>query len=288
MTTVVNQFKTYLSQVGYSEGTKNMLPALVSEFLVQQQVTDIIYIRQQQVKAFYEWLHTRPLKRRRGALSEMMIQHYMYALRTFFDWLELTGQIDYNPISALKFKKAQQNKRQPLTREEIDGLFAVAESLEETALLHLLYSCGLRRSEAWALNINDVHFGAQLLYVRDGKGSKRRVIPLTRRVGAALENYYTQDRHQYKAKTARDAEAFMLSRLGYRLSGSSYVKRLKQLINRAGIEKEIGPHHLRHSIATHLLQGGMSIEQVRNFLGHAVLESTQVYAKPTTEQIKQL
>lgn len=288
MTALIHPFKEYLYQVGYSESTQRMLPALVTEFMQQQHITDISCIEQQQVRSFYEYLQTRPLQKRSGALSEMMISHYVYALRTFFTWLQVTEQSDYNPISGLKFKKPKQNQRQPLTATEIKQLFEAATTLKQTAILHLFYSCGLRRTEGELLNIHDIHFKDQLLYVREGKGAKRRVIPLTEKVTADLESYYLQDRCNSKVKRVKDEEAFFLNRIGNRMTGDQCGRALQYLADKAGIKKEITLHHLRHSIATHLLQGGMPMEQVRDFLGHYFLESTQVYARPAAEQLKLL
>jgi integrase/recombinase XerD len=292
MTSITQQFKAFLYQVGYSESTVNMLPACVSEFIDQQQITDIVQVEQQKVKQFYEYLQTRPLKKRSGALSEMMISHYVYALKTFFSWLEITGQIDYNPISGMKFKRAKQHVREPLTADEIKLLFEAAGSLKETALLHIFYSCGLRRSEGEALNIQDMHFKLQLLFVRQGKGAKRRVVPVTERVSKSLEEYYLHERCASTVKNVKDMEAFILNKRGRRMKGDGYNKMLRALIDKTNNAELIAHnctlHHLRHSIATHLLQSGMSMEYVRDFLGHTFLETTQIYAKPHAEQLKLL
>jgi integrase/recombinase XerD len=288
MTSLVNEFKNYLYQLGYSEGARQTLPALVAEFLEQQQISHIGYVAQEQIIAFYDWLHVRPLKRGSGALSEAMISQYVYALRTFFSWAEVTGQTDYNPVSALKFKQPDQNSRQPLPIAAIQALFEAAATLKQKALLHVFYSCGLRRSEGEALNIRDVHFKEQLLYVREGKGARRRVVPLTQKVAADMEAYYLQERCSSAVKKVKDGDAFMLNRHGTRLQGEGYIKILNNLKDKAGIDMEITLHHLRHSIATHLLQGGMNLEYVRDFLGHRHLESTQLYAKINPQQLKQL
>jgi integrase/recombinase XerD len=288
MISLIASFKAWLYQLGYSEGTRNMLPACVREFLQQQRVTDIQCIEPRQISDFYTWLQTRPLKKRSGALSEMMIHHYVYALKTFFSWLEITGQIYYNPISGLVFPQPAQNSREPLSREEMKRLFEAATSGKETALLHLFYSCGLRRSEGEALNIADVRYKEQLLYVRSGKGAKRRVVPMTAAVAKELEAYWLEERCGYSAKKVKDEEAFMLNRIGKRMSGAGYNDLFKILAGRAGLSAEITLHHLRHSIATHLLQSGMSLEQVRDFLGHSFLETTQLYARPSAEQLSLL
>ena len=288
MDELLSSFKNYLFRLGYSKGTVKMLPALAREFIEQQCITDASYIEQEQVKSFYHYLHTRPLKRRSGALSEMMIHHYVYALKTFFNWLEVSGQADYNPISGMKFQRPQQHQRQPLTIAEVQQLFAAVKTTKEKAVLHLFYSCGLRRSEGETLNTGDVQLRRQLLYVRQGKGAKRRVVPLTASVAADLEKYYLEERTGSAAIIATDTEAFVLNRIGSRMKGDQFNSLLHRLTQRAGIEKDITLHHLRHSIATHLLQSGMNMESVRDFLGHRFLETTQIYAKAKPEQIKSL
>ena len=284
----LSSFTAWLYQVGYSEGTQKMLPACVREFLEQQQIKSIEYIEPQQVRDFYDWLQIRPLKKRSGALSEMMIHHYVYALKTFFTWLEITEQLDYNPISGLVFRRPKQNARAPLSREEISRLFGAVTHGKERTLLHLYYSCGLRRSEGETLNIADVRYKEQLLYVRAGKGAKRRVVPMTAAVATDLETYWLQDRCGQAAKKVKDEEAFMLNRIGRRMSGAGYNDLFKALAIRAGLSAEITLHHLRHSIATHLLQSGMPLEKVRDFLGHYFLETTQLYARPSAEQLSLL
>lgn len=291
MTTNTNEqtaqiFRDYLSRLGYSKGSIYMLPNCVKEFLDYHHTTGLQSFTQQHIHQFYEWLHIRPNKLKCGGLSEMMISHFIYSLKVFFNYLEETGQINYNPISVMKFKRPKSNSREPLTQKEINKLFEVATTPREKTLLHLFYSCGLRRSEAEALNINDIHFKQQLLYVREGKGAKRRAIPMTGKVAAALENYYLNERTNIKAH--HDQEAFILNRTGSRMRGDSYNKAVKEIIRKAGITKEVTLHHLRHSIATHLLESGLNIEYVRDFLGHSHLEATQIYAKVQQYQLKKL
>lgn len=288
---ILQDFKNYLYQLGYCKPIQKTLPALVKEFLGQQQINNIHCIEQQQIKSFFIYLNERPLKRGSGALSEGMISQYAYALQTFFSWLEITKQINYNPISAIKFKQPKKNSREPLSIEQINCLFEASDTLQYKVVLHLFYSCGLRRTEAQLLNIRDVHFRDQLLYVREGKGNKRRVIPMTAKVITDLENYYSSERTYLKAKNIHDEPAFMLNRFGNRMSGESYGELLKTIIKKSVISHlspVISLHHLRHSIATHLLQGGMGMEYVRDFLGHRFLDTTLIYAKVNATQIQLL
>ena len=284
---ITQDFKNYLQQLGYSKGSCYMLPRCAKEFLEYCSETPLKELTQEHIQQFYQWLHIRPNKlKKSGGLSETMIHHFIFSLKVFFNWLEATGQIQHNPISAMKFKRPEPNPREPLEQEEIHQIFQAANTLRETALLHLFYSCGLRRSEAVALNISDIHFKQQLLYVRAGKGAKRRVIPMTTKVVQKLEHYYLDERTQ--VQTDDNQEAFMLSKTGTRLSGDSYNREVKVIIQRAGITKSVTLHHLRHSIATHLLESGLSVEFVKEFLGHSNLEATQVYAKVNQNQLRRL
>jgi len=281
----VKEFRDYLQQLGYSKSSVYMLPDCVKAFLDYNNITDIKEAGQQQIRAFYKWLQQRPHKRKEGALSEQYINHHIYALKVFFSWLEATGQITANPISTMKFKRPTPNPREPFTQDEIKALFHACQDIKETALLHLFYSCGLRRTEAVRLNTRDIHFKQQVLYVREGKGTKRRAVPMTIKVSQELETYYLEKRIQPNSK---DPDAFMLNQTGTRMSGDSYNRRLKEIAARTEIKREISLHYLRHSIATHLLENGLTIEYVRDFLGHSHLEATQVYAKVPHYLIKKL
>lgn len=281
---IVDSFKSYLSVLGYSSTTRSMLPACIRDFLAYGAYSSVQEIQPVDISMFYEWLHERPLKRGEGALSDMMISHYVYALKVFFSWQLETGAITRNPVSVLKFKRPARNHREPLTVGEIQTLFAAAVTCREHAMLHLFYSCGLRRSEAVRLRLSDVHLRQRLLYVRSGKGDRRRVIPLTGRVAVSLEQYILQER----GKARYTGTSFMLNSIGKAMRGDSYVLLLKSLLRKAGMSKDISPHYLRHSIATHLLQSGMSMEYVRDFLGHQCLETTQVYARSGSHQLQGL
>ena len=276
------QFKQHLEYLGYTQNTVLMAYASIKEFLCYTAMPVIENINQEQIQSYYEHLQNRSQKRKDEPLSEVYINHQMYCLKLFFSWLEQTHQISYNPISNIQFKRPKVNTRQPLSQYQIKQLFDSTQNLQEKTILHLCYSCGLRRSEAVNLNLIDIDFGNNVLYVRNGKGAKRRVIPINKTVKNDLENYVKEYRKD------KDLEPFMLSRIKKRMLGDGYNRLLKELLKRTEIIEEITLHHLRHSIATHLLENGMSIEFVRDFLGHSHLESTQIYAKVRSYQIKKL
>jgi integrase/recombinase XerD len=282
--TILAAFRTYIEQIGYSKTSQYQIPYCVNEFLRQVAEPNIKKINQHHILDFYEYLQTRPLKRKPGILSEAMIQHYVFSLKTFFSWLEQTEQLTTNPISNIRFKRAEINPREPLSQQEIKALFAACKTAKEIAILHLFYSCGLRRTEAVSLTINDIHFSKNLLYVREGKGAKRRVIPITEKVKRELEHYFLTER--IKLKNAKDQDAFIVNSTNERMRGDSYNSILKQLLQKAGITKPVSLHHLRHSIATHLLENGLSLEFVRDFLGHSHLETTQLYTRVSISLVK--
>jgi integrase/recombinase XerD len=279
-------FRKYLMQIGYSKSSCYMLPVCVKDFLAYHNSTDRNRLTTEHIHQFYEHLQNRPHKKKEGGLSEQYINHHIYALKVFFNWLEQTGQIQFNPISVMKFKSPTPNKREPLSQEEIKILFEAVQTQKENAILHLFYSCGLRRSEGETLNIQDVHFKKQILYVREGKGAKRRAVPITERVSKELESYYLNERIQLTK--VKNTEAFILNRIGLRMRGAGYNKVLKTILQRTELSQETTLHHLRHSIATHLLESGLEIEKVRDFLGHGFLETTQIYAKVHPNQLKKL
>ncbi|MBO9154076.1 tyrosine-type recombinase/integrase [Chitinophaga sp. GCM10012297] len=279
----LSQFKSYLQAVGYSTTSVYMLPYCTGEFLSFTGGSDLAAITVTDLLAFYDHLQVRPLVRREGTLSGAMIDHYGYGLRVFFNWLQSTGQIDMNPASGLRLPRWGSAERQPLNPAQIGLLFDHAGNLRNRVILHLFYSCGLRRSEAEALNIADVSFTQRLLYVRSGKGARRRVVPLPASVAACLERYYLAERQH--APGASDPDCWLLNRVGQRLRGGRLNEVVGAIAARAKIAEPVTAHRLRHSIATHLLGRGMDMEQVRVFLGHRCLETTQRYAKTDEAKI---
>jgi integrase/recombinase XerD len=277
--TIVKQFRIHLERLGYSKSSVQMFPSCVKEFLEFTR-KPIEEIEPQNITNYHQHLQERPNKRRPGGLSESYITHHIYALKLFFTWQQEKGSIIENPISSLEFKAPTSKPREILTQEEIKQLFKATKSLKERAVLALFYGCGLRRTEGEKLNLKDIHFRSNILYVREGKGSKRRAVPLSPRVKTELWNYAINERLAVENETA-----FMTNQIHKRTRGSSYNNILKTILDNAGIQKEITLHCLRHSIATHLLESGLSVEYVRDFLGHKHLESTQIYTRVKNKQL---
>ncbi len=270
MKSLKSSFARYLRTIGYGPSSQNMMNFALSELL--DYYPDIATISKRDIENYATYLSGRPNRKRSGGLSSSMLRQYLYGLKVFFSWCEQTGRIRLNPMSGYVLPEVESSVRAILSEQEIRRLYEVCESYQDRALLGLFYGCGLRRSEGEKLNAMDIHFREGLLYIRKGKGGKRRVIPLSRAVRHDLVNYYREERGHHP-----DQRAFMLNGWGLRMKGNTYNDRLKQLVSKAGIGKAVSLHSLRHSIATHLLNKGLRLEQVRDFLGHAHLETTQLY-----------
>lgn len=285
--TEVANFRTHLERLGYSKTSVNMLPNCLGEFLSYQGHCPVKTITPADIIRYHQYLQERPHQRRAGGLSESYIHHHIYSLKLFFGWQEEQGNITANPISSLEFPRPKSKAREVLTQSEIQALYTACETLKEKAVLSLFYGCGLRRSEGEKLNLKDIHFRSNLLYVREGKGKKRRAVPLSPQVARDLKNYIYKERYSPKNSQSRanTEVAAITNRIGKRTSGYSYNKLLKTLLERASIKKEISLHSLRHSIATHLLERGLTVEYVRDFLGHKHLESTQLYTRVKNKQL---
>lgn len=277
-------FRIELQNLGYSKGLINSYPKYAQNLLNYNKVS-ADKTTENQIKEYYEYLKAKPKSNGKGIISQSHVHSQLLAIRLFFEYLQRLGKIKRNPYT-LKVKSPVNNPRNILTQNEIQTLYKNTQNLEEKTILHLCYGCGLRRTEAQDLNIKDVNFEQKLLFVRKGKGKKRRVIPITEKITNDLQEYYNQS-ELYRNE---NQEAFLINYQGNRITGTTIYKTFKKLLQKAKItttEENICLHSLRHSIATHLLENEMSIEMVRNFLGHQNLKTTQIYTRVTNLKLKQ-
>lgn len=284
-------YKEYHQQLGYSRATQQRNAGCLKYFflwLEENRIRHAEQIETDHIKQYRSHEEDRPNRKRAGTPGASFIAATLNAIRIWLHYLQQTSQISSNPMSAIRIVNTTSEPRDILTLAEIKELYGACRSLRERAVLHLLYGCGLRRSEAIKLNINDVHFKSGLLYVCDGKGRKRRVIPMSATVSHELRQYYVHERSHYATKrTEADNElAFILGATGNRVTGCRLCYILIDIVERTTIGKRVTPHGLRHSIATHLLSGGMSLEYVREFLGHKYIDTTQIYTRVTADQLK--
>jgi integrase/recombinase XerD len=204
------------------------------------------------------------------------------AVRKFFQWLLAEGMLAHNPSASLEFpKRGRPLPRNVLTPEEARTLIEATpikkpRDIRDRALIEVLYATGIRRAELIALTVYDLDLLAATLKVERGKGDFTRIVPLTNSAMAALKLYLDEARPVY-AKHATQVSLFVSSRSGGPLDDDDIVRIVRKAARRAGIAKHITPHTLRHSLATHLLQGHADIRQIQKLLGHRRLTSTEIY-----------
>lgn len=285
----LGEFKTALETQGY-KGT-GMYYSIVREFLFFSEskgIACIIDIQAGEIIAYYEHLRERPNHRKEGGLSETMIRHHLFGLRLFFDYLMEAGEIESSPARLPKFNIGKPNERNILSTEEVQELYASCETKRDRALIGIAYGCGLRRNEIEKLNAVDVILNKGIVIVREGKGGKYRAVPVSDSVLKDLKEYMLYERYRNIIPGQQQA-AFFVNDYGKPISGDKHNERLKSLIGRTHnpviISKGITLHCLRHSIATHLLDNGASIEFVQKFLGHAEMDTAMVYSRKRKQRL---
>jgi len=278
-------FKEWLGLIGYSPSTVQHMPRRVQEFftyLETQQVSSLQQIEHRHIQGFYQLQKDRASHNSGKPLSNSTVNGYLRNLRLLAQYLQETGQ-GFLDVDIPNEPKATPEK-EILTPTEIMQLYnAIDENttgLRDRALLSVYYGCGLRSNEGVQLNISDILLEKGLLYVRKGKGYKERYVPFVQSQYQDFKNYLNYCR-PLLVKENKEQEAFMLNSQGRRITYQNALTTLKTLQQRTGNEalqnKPVGLHTLRHSIATHLLQRKMPLEDISQFLGHKSIYSTEVY-----------
>jgi integrase/recombinase XerD len=212
------------------------------------------------------------------------------AIRMFHKFLMVENYADTNPSSIIEAPRTMHKLPEFLTSPEVDVLFAACEgtsweNVRDRAMLELLYATGLRVSELVNLKLREVNLDAGYL-MTVGKGNKERLVPIgesaRQKVGGYLEGV------RYKLDPMNQNPHLFLSRLGAAMSRQAFWNIIKKRTLMAGIRKNISPHTLRHSFATHLLENGADLRSVQIMLGHADLATTQIYTHVTRERLKRL
>jgi integrase/recombinase XerD len=277
----VTQFKDYLATLGYAAGTITNLPIYIRAFMFYLEnntgMEEALTVRVETLLSYKTYLSERPNQRKSGNLSTSEQRHNIWAIRLFYRFMEQSRQIEVNPTHALKYPVLDPPERHPLSQSDIQTLYDNCQTETKRAILALFYGCGLRRSEAVHLNIRDIDFSQNYLYVRSGKGKKRRVIPLSNQTLKDLYTYTFGERMTLLLNgQIQKTTSFLLNQKGNPMRGNTLAKHVLDLKKVSKI-KHLTCHSLRHAIATHLLENGLSIEQIRDFLGHEQLETTQIY-----------
>lgn len=261
------------------------------------------------IERFMQWIYDREIADRNNN-----IHHYekssqariLSSVRSFYNFLLVNDAIESLPTEFVTPPKAGQHLPEVLSTTEIDSIIATidtstAKGIRDRAMLETLYSCGLRVSELIALRLGDLFFGEGYIRVI-GKGDKQRLVPISttarNRITEWLDcrDQYAEKKKSNKAEEksgnkkrkskSSDIDTLFLNNRGKALTRVMVFTIIKQAAERAGIDKPISPHTFRHSFATHLLEGGASIRQVQEMLGHESITTTEIYTHLDTTRLR--
>jgi len=283
---LVLRFRDWIETLGYVKSTVYGQPRQALEFLEwleKQEVTTVKNITKQHFHDFIEYFKQRPNKRQKGGVSSAHINKQINALNRLIEYLRMNRKINFS----LQLKQVENEAtRKPivLTKSEVQDLYKATDNtligIRDRAMLAVYYGCGLRKSEGLFLTVDDVLFDKKQLFVQKAKNGHQRYVPIPTKGLQDLENYIYSARPLLLDTESKNSRLFISER-GTSLHPESMKKRLDALREKSHNTRlkdtTFGLHTLRHSIATHLLQAGMELENIALFLGHKSLDSTQVY-----------
>jgi site-specific recombinase XerD len=237
----------------------------------------------------------RVLRRFAGVLSERgnsrsTVARKLAAFRAFYRVLVERGDLDASPADLVASPKRESNLPTVLSRGEIDQLLdslpaSTPLQLRDRALFELAYAAGLRAAELVDLDVESLDREGEQLRV-EGKGGKTRIVPAGEHAWKAIDAYVERGRPELAAAGEQRDPALFLSRTGRRLATTDVRRRLRRALRQAGVQAAASPHALRHSFATHLLDGGADLRTIQELLGHSSLSTTQTYTRVESKRLR--
>ena len=223
--------------------------------------------------------------------SSKTISRQISSIRSFHQFLLREKVSEQDPTVHLEMPKKEQALPKVLSVEDIDALISAPsiekpQGVRDIAILEIMYGSGMRISELISLNLEDVHLTMGFVRVF-GKGGKERIIPLGRGALTACRNYLSDARPQLLGNAPK-TDAFFITQRGKRFTRQGCWKIIKEHAETAGIKKEITPHVLRHSFATHLIENGADLRAVQELLGHADISTTQIYTHVSKTRLSEV
>ena len=221
-------------------------------------------------------------------INARSINRHIVSIKNYFKFLEKNNNIKYNPFEEITGLKTPKKLPKVLSEEDVNNLLDIelndAFSYRNKAMLELMYSSGLRVSELLNLEVNNIDFNMNLVRVF-GKGSKERIVPIDDIATKYLDEYINVYRNTLLKN--KESDILFLNSRGDKLTRQGFFKILKIIAREKGIKKELSPHTLRHSFATHLLNHGADLRSIQTMLGHENIETTQIYTHVSDNYIKE-
>ncbi len=282
-------YNKHLLVLGYNPNTCLSRYLYLKQFfswLESLQINELEAITPKNIVDYQSFIKTQKNTRTKENLVKETIYSRLRNIQNYFGYALEIGKLKTNPASSFKFyTQKEQTERIIFTQNQIQELYKNCENEQEKMILNIGYGCGLRVGEMVKLNKKDIDLQENRLIVESGKNNKRRIVPITNQIVIELKLFLKEN---------KEIKPIFLNIENRRMQSGSFNLILKKLIDKTNFGKrfkqaelnKIGMHTLRHSIATHLLENGMKLEQVQTFLGHSNLETTEVYTHISTEQLK--
>jgi integrase/recombinase XerD len=274
----IEEFLNHLKyERGYSENTTSSYGRDLKhfqEYLKSAQVNSLKNISRTHISAFISSLAGL-------GLASSSIERHVAAVKSLFGHLVREGLIQSNPTSDIKPPKKSKKLPKALTFNEAKILVESPKSLRDRAIMELLYATGIRASELIQLSLNDMNLDVGFIKCF-GKGGKERIVPLGASAAAAIKQYVKSERKK------SDSDALFLDKYGRPFTRQGLWSLVKKYVRASGIRQSATTHTLRHSFATHLLEGGADLRSVQEMLGHSDISTTQVYTSVSRERLKKV
>lgn len=282
---ILGRYGSYLTvERGYSDNTRDAYVTDVSKLLNALAAADIDPTKAtvDDLRTFMGDLHDLGIMPRSCA-------RILSGIKNFYRYLRLEGIMETDPTELLESPSVGSHLPSVLSLEEIDALIAAMEDTptgrRNRAIVETMYGCGLRVSELCALQISHIDFRNAVMLIR-GKGSKERLVPVNEVALTRIKNYVDTDRNDVPIASV-DADTVFLNSRGRHLSRVMIFYILREAAARAGIRTPLSPHTLRHSFATHLLEGGANLRSIQQMLGHESIATTQIYLHIENSRLRQ-
>lgn len=285
----IKNYKIHLEILGYHKATITAKRLCIKAFFTYLEENKIFILQEIEAKniaEYYKILQQKRSFKNGELLTKESVNGRMRSLQKYFGYLLELGTLKKNPASGFIFPfEKQRSERIIFSQSEIGELYGKVENLQEKAILNIAYGCGLRAGEMVRMNKEDINLQENLVIVEKGKNNKRRIIPLTEKAKEDLQEFIF---------SVEENKQLFTNIENRRMQITSFNRILKKLLYRTEFGKKftklelqkIGIHTLRHSIATHLLENGMKLEQVQYFLGHNQIETTEIYTHINQNQLK--
>ena len=250
----------------------------------RQRIDDITNVTQRNLRAYVRFLNAENI-------SPNSIKRAISCIRNYHQFLVSEGKMDFNPVLQIDTPRVARKLPSVLSVEEIEKILhfipkKAPMAKRDIAIFEMMYSCGLRVTELCNFKISNILWDSEMVRI-DGKGGRQRFVPIGPIARNNLKNYINKERPSLIDNNQHFHELF-LSRNGKKLTRMMIWILLKKWTSTAEINKDVSPHTLRHSFATHLLEGGADLRSVQEMLGHADISTTQIYTHLDKEHLKEV